>query len=263
MECKTFRETELSRLGMGTMRLPTEGDVDGASIDYPRAEAIVDYAMASGVNYYDTAWTYHGGTSEDFLGHALAARYPRDSFHVATKYYIQAERDYRRVFETQLKRLTPAAERPLRAAHPDWSLASWALRWVRALPQVQTVLSGMSNLAQVADNVRTFSDEATLSEEDRGLLASARTAFHDELSVPCTACRYCTDGCPAGIDIPGVLAAYNRYRMGSSGALADVRSLAGGQPEDCVGCGACAAHCPQGIDVHAIMAEVSGRLAQA
>ena len=372
MECKTFRDTELSRLGMGTMRLPTEGDVDGASIDYPRAEAIVDYAMASGVNYYDTAWTYHGGTSEDFLGHALAARYPRDSFHVATKYYIQAERDYRRVFETQLKRLhvgyvdfylihsvtdatyrdyldsgcvdyfleqrhrgrirylgfsshatpqvlrafadaygrpwdfaqiqcnyldweysttheeyellkersmpimvmepvrggrlaklTPAAERPLRAAHPDWSLASWALRWVRALPQVQTVLSGMSNLAQVADNVRTFSDEATLSEEDRGLLASARTAFHDELSVPCTACRYCTDGCPARIDIPDVLAAYNRYRMGSSEALADVRSLAGGQPEDCVGCGACVAHCPQGIDIHAIMAEVSGRLAQA
>ena len=74
----------------------------------------------------------------------------------------------------------------------------------------------MSNLEQVADNVRTFSDEATLSEGDRRLLASARTAFHDELSVPCTACRYCTDGCPARIDIPDVLAAYNRYRMATN-----------------------------------------------
>lgn len=372
MECRTFRDTELSRLGMGTMRLPTEGDVEGASIDYPRAEAIVDYAMASGVNYYDTAWMYHDGTSEDFVGHALAARYPRDSFHVATKYHIQAERDYRKVFETQLERLrvgyvdfylvhavmdntyrdyldsgcvdylleqrrtgrirylgfsshaspqvlrafadsygrpwdfvqiqcnyldweysttreeyeilrergmpvmvmepvrggrlarlTPAAERPLRAAHPDWSPSSWALRWVRALPQVQTVLSGMSSLAQVADNVRTFSDETTLSEEDHRLLAFACATFHDELSVPCTSCRYCTDSCPAKIDIPAVLAAYNRYRMGSSGALTDVRSLAGGQPEDCVGCGACVAHCPQRIDAHAIMAEISEKLASA
>lgn len=370
MEYKAFKDMELSRLGMSTMRLPTEGDENGAPIDYPRAEAIVDYAMASGVNYFDTAWMYHGGASEGFLGKALAARYPRDSFHVATKFHIQADSDYRKVFETQLKRLgvgyvdfylvhavmdntyrdyldsgcvdylleqrregrirylgfsshaspqvlrvfadsygrpwdfaqiqcnyldweysttkeeyeilkergipimvmepvrggklarlTPAAERPLRAAHPDWSLPSWALRWARALPQVQTVLSGMSNLEQISDNVRTFCDRTPFSADDRELLRGACTSFHDELSVPCTACRYCVDSCPAGIDIPAVLAAYNRQRMGSSSALGTVRSLDGGKPEDCVGCGACTAHCPQGIDAPSIMTKIARLLA--
>ena len=163
----------------------------------------------------------------------------------------------------RLAQLTPGAERPLRAAHPDWTPASWALRWVRSLPQVQTVLSGMSTLGQIQNNVATFSDEESLSERDKGLLERACETFHDELSIPCTACRYCTDTCPAGIDIPQVLALANKVRMGSQGALRDIRKVEGGQPENCVGCAQCTEHCPQGIDTPAVMAEMSERLATA
>lgn len=372
MERKSFRGIELSRLGMGNMRLPRVGDAPDGEIDYGRAEAIIDYAMASGINYYDTAWMYHGGKSEEFLGRALVARYPRNSFYVATKFHYQSNHDYKYVFNEQLRRLgtdhidfylchavmdnvykdyldcgcidylleqraagrirylgfsshatpqvlrifadsygrpwdfvqiqcnyydwrysttreeyeilrdrgipimvmepvrggrlaqlTPEAERPLRAAHPDWTPASWALRWVRSLPQVQTVLSGMSTLGQIQNNVATFSDEESLSERDKGLLERACETFHDELSIPCTACRYCTDTCPAGIDIPQVLALANKVRMGSQGALRDIRKVEGGQPEDCVGCAQCTEHCPQGIDTPAVMAEMSERLATA
>ena len=79
--------------------------------------------------------------------------------------------------------------------------------------------------------------------------------------MPCTACRYCVDSCPAGNDIPAVLAAYNRHLMGSSTSLDKMRSLDGGQPEDCVGCGACTAHCPQGIDAPSIMTKITRLLA--
>lgn len=372
MERKSFRGIQLSRLGMGNMRLPRVGDAPDGEIDYEHAEAIIDYAMSSGINYYDTAWMYHGGKSEEFLGKALVARYPRASFCVATKFHIQANPDFREVFETQLRRLgvgyvdfylchavmdntykdylssgaidylleqrregrirylgfsshaspqvlrifadsygrpwdfaqiqcnyydwrysttreeyeilrdrnipimvmepvrggrlaqlTPEAERPLRQAHPDWSMASWALRWVRALPQVQTILSGMSSLEQIENNVATFGDDEPLSQRDRELLDRACETFHDELSIPCTACRYCTDTCPAGIDIPSILELANKVRMGSQSALRDIRKVEGGQPEDCVSCAQCTAHCPQGIDTPAVMAEMAERLAAA
>lgn len=73
---------ETSRLGMGLMRLPLQED---GKIDYPAAEAVIDRLMEGGVRYYDTAWFYHEGQSELFAQKALVARYPRDSFTLATK----------------------------------------------------------------------------------------------------------------------------------------------------------------------------------
>lgn len=103
MQYKNFKnEISLSRLGMGAMRLPTCGS--SADIDYEKAQAIIDSAMKSGINYYDTAYIYHGGRSEEFLGAALA-KYPRDSFYVADKFNFQAEPDYRKQFAEQLRRL--------------------------------------------------------------------------------------------------------------------------------------------------------------
>ena len=103
MQYKNFKnEISLSRLGMGTMRLPTCGS--SSDIDYEKAQAIIDSAMKSGINYYDTAYIYHGGRSEEFLGAALA-KYPRDSFYVADKFNFQAEPDYRKQFAEQLRRL--------------------------------------------------------------------------------------------------------------------------------------------------------------
>ena len=102
---KTFQDLKLSALGMGCMRLPVI-DGDDARIDEPAAEAMVDYAMAHGVNYYDTAWGYHDGNSELVVGRALA-KYPRDSFYLADKfpgYDLANMPRVREIFEEQLKK---------------------------------------------------------------------------------------------------------------------------------------------------------------
>lgn len=97
---KKFQDINLSRLGMGNMRLP----VSRGRIDEKRAQEIIDYAMAQGVNYYDTAYVYHSGESESFLGKALK-KYPRDSYYLATKFYVMANPDIEKVFEEQLRKL--------------------------------------------------------------------------------------------------------------------------------------------------------------
>lgn len=97
MQYKDYRHNiKLSRLGMGVMRLPVK-DGNDALIDYEKAKHLIDLCMEQGINYYDTAYIYHGGKSEEFLGKALA-EYPRDSFYVTDKYNFQAEPDYRKQF---------------------------------------------------------------------------------------------------------------------------------------------------------------------
>lgn len=104
MQYKSYKDNiRLSRLGMGVMRLPVL-EQDNARIDVERAQKLIDRCMEGGVNYYDTAYIYHGGKAEEFLGKALA-KYPRDTFYVADKYNFQAEPDYRKQFEEQLCRL--------------------------------------------------------------------------------------------------------------------------------------------------------------
>ena len=96
----------LSALGLGVMRMPTVEGKTGAPIDRKTATEMIDLAVESGINYYDTAYIYHGGESESFLGEALVDRYDRDSFYLASKYNIAlCPADYRAVFEEQLSRL--------------------------------------------------------------------------------------------------------------------------------------------------------------
>ena len=101
---KPFETLSLSRLGLGNMRLPTQGDKPDAPIDYDRAKEIVDLAMAQGINYYDTAYRYHSGESEPFLGRAMAD-YDRSSYCLATKFSYAANPDYKAVLEEQLTKL--------------------------------------------------------------------------------------------------------------------------------------------------------------
>ena len=102
MQYKYFKDgVKLSRLGMGVMRLPIL-DGDDSKIDFEKAQKLIDQCMKSGINYYDTAYIYHGGKSEEFLGKALA-KYSRDSFYVTDKYNFQAEPDYKKQFAEQLK----------------------------------------------------------------------------------------------------------------------------------------------------------------
>lgn len=103
---KAFKDENISRLGMGNMRLPVVGEGRYAPIAYEKAQAIIDYVYANGVNYFDTAYMYHGGESEKFLGRALA-KFPRDSYYLADKYPLYLLKDKKTpesVFEEQLER---------------------------------------------------------------------------------------------------------------------------------------------------------------
>jgi predicted aldo/keto reductase-like oxidoreductase len=160
----------------------------------------------------------------------------------------------------RLATLSPRAAAILKTARPDWSLASWAFRWVRGLPGIQVIISGMSDLAQLEENVAHFSSETSLSNEGQDLLFAACRAFHEDVRVTCTGCRYCSD-CPAGINIPDVLEVYNHYQTDGAWALNEMKDVqTDGQPGDCTACGACAAACPQGIDIAPIMAEMADLL---
>lgn len=359
-----FKGISLSRLGFGAMRLPLNED---GSINEELTQQIVDYAIANGVNYFDTAYPYHGGYSELVIGKCLK-KYPRESFYLATKYpghQISSSYDPADVFETQLKKcgvdyfdfyllhnvcenslgvyedarwgivdyfvrqkelgrikhlgfsthanpetlriildkfgehmefcqmqlnyldwtlqdaktkcdilneynipiwvmepvrggklanLNEEQMAMLKAIRPDESAAAWAFRWLMDIKGVTMILSGMSDMEQMKENIETFSNGETLSGEETELLY--RLAETMKNSLPCTGCRYCCDGCPMGLDIPKLISYYNEVRFSTGGTT--VSMYLDSLPEDkrpsaCIGCGACAAVCPQGIDIPAAM----------
>ncbi len=367
MLANDFQECKLSRLGFGTMRLPLLGDgSDHSAIDVEQVNKMVDYAIAHGVNYFDTAYPYHGGKSETVVGASLA-RYPRDSYYLADKYpghQISDTYDPAAVFEEQLEKcgvdyfdfyllhnvyensiavykdgrwkitdyfieqkrkgrirhlgfschgglevirdfldycgtemefcqiqlnyldwtLQQAKEKyelltgrgipvwvmePIRggrlAALPDKSMetlrgfrpeatgAAWALRFLQGLPNVKMILSGMSNLEQMVQNIATFEEEQPLSDTEQSALLAVAEEIKN--AIPCTACRYCCDGCPKGLDIPMMIAAYNEVRFQPGlytrmkfDALPEEK-----RPSACIACGKCSKACPQGIDVPAAL----------
>ncbi|MFR1215237.1 MAG: aldo/keto reductase [Acutalibacteraceae bacterium] len=372
MRYKAFKDNvNLSKLGLGAMRLPQTEPGFAKPIDVPQAQNLIDYCMAHGINYYDTAYIYHGGKSEVVLGQALS-KYPRRNFYVADKFNVQANPDYRFQFEDQLNRLqmeyidfyllhgvtdltatdyencgcipyfqeqkrlgkikyfgfsfhgTPNCLRELlknntwdfvqiQLNYYDWfqgtakeqyeilcehdipimvmepvhggmlanlpkegtsllpngnaSPATWALRFVMNLSGVAVVLSGMSNMEQTKENIETASSEYDLTKTELIQLEQVSSFLRKKIAVPCTACRYCCDNCPQGLDIPSLLSAYNDYRDDTA-ALGD-KSMAAWrlsrlkalpkekQPIACIGCGNCTKHCPQALDIPAYMQEMA------
>lgn len=366
-----FQDKELSLLGFGTMRFPLLPD---GSIDEAQVMEMTDYAMSHGVNYFDTAYPYHGGKSEIVIGKALK-KYPRESFYLADKYpghQLASTYDPAAIFEDQLEKcgveyfdfyllhnayassigtyLDPRwgiidyfKEQKRRgrirhlgfSAHAsvevlrefldvcgedmefcqiqlnylDWTLqkareqyelltergipvwvmepvrggklaslgetteaklrslrdesaAAWAFRFLQALPNVKMILSGMSNMEQMRQNVATFEERKGLGEGERALILDIAETLKD--SVPCTACRYCCDGCPQELDIPGLLSLYNDLRLQPSmGVVMRAECFpVGKRAVDCIGCGKCSQICPQGIDIPAAMADFAERLAK-
>ena len=141
------------------------------------------------------------------------------------------------------------------AAEP--SDASYAFRFLQDLPGVTVILSGMNEVFQVEDNLRTFREENPLSDEERSVLLDI--AENLKKGVPCTACRYCCDGCPMELDIPYLLQCYNDYKFAQTmtpsmriDALEEEK-----RPAACIGCGQCMHACPQGIDVPSALAELA------
>ena len=139
---------------------------------------------------------------------------------------------------------------------PDESVAAWAFRFLQNIKNVQMILSGMSNMAQLQDNLKTFSCEKPLNSTE--LDALFEIAEDMKNSVPCTACKYCVSGCPQGIDIPKMLEFYNEMRIApTTNITMRIDALPKeNQPSSCIGCNSCVGICPQGIDIPKHLADL-------
>jgi len=144
--------------------------------------------------------------------------------------------------------------------HPDRSTASWGFRFLQGLPNVKVVLSGMSNMDQMRDNVNTFAKQDPLNESEMHLVLDAAERMKN--AIPCTACRYCCDGCPAGLDIPTMMSICSDLRFAHN--VNSVMMLQAmpeeKKPSACIGCGKCTKVCPQNIDIPSVMKELDERL---
>ena len=146
-----------------------------------------------------------------------------------------------------------AVEELFKGCHPDMSCASWAIRFVASLDGIITVLSGMSNLEQMRDNLSYMKDFKPLNDEEREIILEAQRILGRSSTIPCTACRYCTEGCPKRIPIPDIFAAMNK-QLGS-GQIAEAKAAyqaaaaEGHRASDCVACGQCERACPQHLAI--------------
>lgn len=135
------------------------------------------------------------------------------------------------------------------ALFPDASPASYAIRFAASYENVFMVLSGMSNMEQVRDNLSFMTDFKPLSQAERERIAQANAIYQAQNRIPCTACRYCVEGCPAGIDIPAVFGCYNRKKRAEYVGLT-------AKAADCVSCGACESVCPQHLEIRELLKKV-------
>ena len=360
---------ETSLLGFGCMRFPTTAD---GKIDEAEAQAMLDRAIAEGVNYIDTAYPYHNGESEPFVGRALQ-KYDRRSFYLATKlpaWLVKSREDAERYFEEQLRRLQTdyidfyllhamsgesyrkmvelgvvayceklkeegriryfgfsfhdsyeafaeilgsrdwdfcqiqlnymdaeeqagmrgyrlAEEKgvplvimepvkggslavfadditeKLRALDHEASTASFALRWVGSLPNVKVILSGMSTMEQVEDNLKTFSEFKPLSGREASVIEEIVDMIKGRVQNGCTGCRYCMP-CPAGVNIPECFSVWNTYHMYQNYNMVKWKWENGigeaAQAKNCIKCGKCEALCPQKLSIREDLARAQADL---
>lgn len=160
----------------------------------------------------------------------------------------------------RLASLNSDADGMLRSERPDRTVASWAFRYLQSLPNVAVILSGMTTMDQLRENLETCSRLEPLSGREQEILQKAVGTMLD--SVPCTACRYCCEACPQQLDIPGLIAMYNESRFGSPGTLRFTTDALkpSERPSACLACGSCVPLCPQGIDIPGVLRRFSGLL---
>ena len=150
----------------------------------------------------------------------------------------------------------PQVKKIFHEADPNASYASWAIRYAASLDGVITVLSGMSDPAQMEDNLSFMKDFRPLSEAEQEIVRRAQEAQNEDKSIPCTACRYCTGGCPKNIPIPDIFTVANRAKIWNEGkGEYDIATAGKGRASDCVACGQCEAACPQQLPIIKLLGE--------
>jgi hypothetical protein len=163
----------------------------------------------------------------------------------------------------RLAKLGESHTRRLNALRPDEATPAWAFRFLQTIPEVTMILSGMSNMAQLQDNVHTFETEKPLTEGELSELMEIADEILGRKALPCTACRYCTDHCPQGLDIPGLIGLYNEHNFTEGGFIAPMALAACPEekkPSACVGCRSCEAVCPQQIRISEVMKDFTEKL---
>lgn len=156
-----------------------------------------------------------------------------------------------------LAKLPEEAEQLFKAHEPERSIPSWAIRFAASLPGVMMVLSGMSNVEQMEDNLRTMENFQPLTEEEKALCFRAAEIINGKIAIPCTGCSYCTEGCPMHIAIPKYFSLYNedmREKLEEKGWTInftnyEMLNSKFGKASDCLACGQCESVCPQHLPI--------------
>ena len=163
----------------------------------------------------------------------------------------------------RLARLSEKESAVLQTLAPQRPIPAWAFRFLQHIPHVVVILSGMSNLEQMKDNLTTFGTGDPLTEKEWDALLALGKEMTNPKALACTACRYCTSHCPQGLDIPHLLALYNEHRFTGGGFIAPMALSAipaDKQPSACIGCRSCEAVCPQQLKISEAMADFSAML---
>ena len=164
-----------------------------------------------------------------------------------------------------LANLPEEAQKLLEAQNAELSVPSWAIRFAASLPGVMVVLSGMSSMEQMQDNISFMKDFVPLTEKETEAVHQAAGAIQAQIAIPCTGCSYCTDGCPQQIAIPQYFSLYNdikREDMAKKGwtvtyAQYDRLKEKAGAAGDCIQCGQCESMCPQHLTIIDYLKDVS------
>jgi predicted aldo/keto reductase-like oxidoreductase len=164
-----------------------------------------------------------------------------------------------------LAKLPAEAQKLFEAHDPSYTMPSWAIRFAASLPNVMVVLSGMSTLEQMENNTSYMEDFQPLTEEEKQLCFKAADIINSQITIPCTSCHYCTEGCPMHICIPEYFSIYNedmREDLSSKGWTInftnyEILASKNGKASDCIGCGQCEGVCPQHLTIIDFLKDVA------
>ena len=151
----------------------------------------------------------------------------------------------------------------LKALRPDEGIPAWAFRFLQTIPEVKVVLSGMSSMEQLQDNIHTYETDKPLHDEEMKTLLGIAEEMVKKDSLPCTACHYCVSHCPKGLNIPELIELYNEHCFTGGGFIAPMALMAVPKeklPSACIGCKSCEAVCPQQLKISAAMSDFTQKL---